>query len=176
MRVEWTVKRSGCCLFFCSHLFLPSLFPSDPLLPLQNPNLLGLLSLEDKRPMDSSSILFHEYRLNDNLEEVVLTQSICDCIEGFIRTHQSLSGLELQSLVEKLIFQLQSTYPKCSFSSPWEKQYAFMCVCKLVLLSRALLHSLDARYVHAVALRKTVSSVLTEAFIPFSTTVGLFAT
>ena len=137
--------------------------------------LFGLLSLEDKRPMDSSSSnpLFDEDRLNDNLEEVVLTQSICDCIEGFIRTHQSLSGLELQSLVEKLIFQLQSTYPKCSFSSPWEKQYAFMYVCKLVLLSRALLHSLDARYVYAVALKEAVSSVLTEAFIPFCRDIEL---
>ena len=49
--------------------------------------LLGLLSLEDKRPMDSSSsnVLFDEDRLNDYLE-VVLTQSICDCIRDFIHS------------------------------------------------------------------------------------------
>ena len=165
-----------------------SFFPSDPLLPLQNPNapsvlkwflkmisvmlpremaldiLLGLLSLEDKMPMDSSSgnVLFDEDRLNDYLEEVVLTQSICDCIEDFIRTHHSLPCSELQSLVEKLVFQLQSIHSECSFISPWEKQYTFMYICKLVLLSRALLHSLDAHCVHVVALKKSVSSVLTE--------------
>ena len=170
---------------FYSH-FLLSFFPSDPLLPLQSPNapsvlkwflkmisvmlpreivldiLLGLLALENNPPVDNSSgnVLFDEDRLNDYLEEVVLARNICDCIEDFVHIQHSLPGSELQPLVERLIFQLQSIHPKCSVISPWEQQYTFLYICKLVFLSKALLQSLDVHYV--VTLKKAVSSVLTE--------------
>ena len=124
--------------------------------------LLGLLSLEDKQPMEksSSNLLFDEDCLNDYMEEVILTQNICDCIEDFIRTHHSVPSPELQSLVEKLALQLQSILPECSFDSPWEKQITFVYICKVLLLSRALLHSLDAHCV--VTLKKVVSSFFIE--------------
>ena len=136
---------SALCSYIAS---LPLVFPHHP-----HTIFTLLLQLVNFNASEAShgggNLLFEEDPLNNYMEEIVVLTETCSAMKTLIGVHHEHLHKPLLVLTEQLCSRASSLQMELSDAtdinsevfhefSPWEKQHAFLTLCKVCLLAEAV--------------------------------------
>ena len=106
-------------------------------------------SLTLKTPTEIGNLLFEEDPLNNYMEEITVLVAVCRAVESLLSSHSrelKQVFLDLAKQVKDvaiiLFSRVNSSENGCAVErvSPWDEQHVFHGLCKVALLSEALVN------------------------------------
>ena len=103
-------------------------------------------SLTLKTPTEIGNLLFEEDPLNNYMEEITVLVAVCRAVESLLSSHSRELKQDLAKQVKDvailLFSRVNSSENGCAVErvSPWDEQHVFHGLCKVALLSEALVN------------------------------------